>query len=145
MPSDVTCTYVSINLRIALLVIFMYAILAPNTTMRTIPSIINVAQRPGQNLTLECQVTIPRGITSTVDVVWSDNGVEFDRMNNVTFSPISDSQYQYTDNFTILSLRTSDEGRRIECLAVINTTPPVHDSDDITLSLTGMYSVYVYM
>ena len=111
--------------------------------MRTVPS--NVAQRPGQNLTLECQVNISRGITSTVDVVWSDNGIEFDRMNNVTFSLISDSQYQYTDNFTILSLRTSDEGRRIECLAVINTTPPVNDSGDITLSLTGMYIVYVCM
>ena len=105
--------------------------------MRTVPS--NVAHRPGQNLRVECQVTIPRGITSTVDVVWSDNGAVFDRMNSVTFSPISDSQYQYTYSFTILSLRTSDEGRRIECLAVINTTPPVNDSGDITLSLTGMY------
>ena len=105
----------------------------------------NNNQRPGQNLTVECQVTIPRGITSTMDVVWSDNGAVFDRMNNVTFSPISDSQYQYTDNFTIPLLRTSDEGRRIECLAVINATPPVNDIGDITLSLTGMYSVYVYM
>ena len=140
MSSDVTCTYVSINLRIALLVNFyIYAILvpAPNTNMRIVSS--NVAQRPGQNLTVECQVTIPRGIISTVDVVWSDNGTELDRMNNVTFSPISDSQYQYTDTFTISSLRTSDEGRRIQCLAVINTTPPVNNSGGITLSLTGMY------
>ena len=104
----------------------------------------NNNQRPGQNLTLECQVNIPRGITSTVDVVWSDNGTVFDRMNNVTFSPISDSQYQYTDNFTIPLLRTSDEGRRIECLAVINTSPSVNDSDGITLNLTGMY-LYIYM
>ena len=118
---------------------YIYAILvpAPNTNVRTVPS--DAAQRPGQNLTLECQVTIPRGIISTVDVVWSDNGTEFDRMNNVTFSPISDSQYQYTDCFTISLLRTSDEGRRIECLAVINTTPSVNNSDGITLSLTGMY------
>ena len=105
--------------------------------MRTIPS--DVAQRPGQNLTVECRVTIPRGITSTVDVVWSNNGAEFDRMNDVTFSPISDSQYQYTDSFTIPILRTSDEGRRIECLAVINTSPSVNDSGGITLDLTGMY------
>ena len=99
----------------------------------------NNNQRPGQDLTVECQVTIPRGITSTVDVVWSDNGAEFDRMNNVTFSPISDSEYQYTDSFTISPLRTSDEGRRIECLAVINTSPSINDSGGITLSLTGMY------
>ena len=105
--------------------------------MGTVPDDVN--QRPGENLTLQCQVTIPRGITSTVDVVWSDNGTEFDRMNNVTFSPISDSEYQYTDSFTISPLRTSDEGRRIECLAVINTTPPVNDSSGITLDLTGMY------
>ena len=140
MSSDITCTYVSINLCIALLVNFyIYAILvpAPNTNMRTVPS--DVAQRPGKNLTVECQVTIPRGITSTVDVVWSDNGVEFNRMDNVTFSPISDSQYQYTDSFTIPPLRTSDEGRRIECMAVINTSPTVNDSSGITLDLTGMY------
>ena len=120
---------------------YIYAILvpAPSTNMRTVPS--DAAQRPGRNLTLECQVTIPRGITSTVDVVWSDNGTEFDRprMNNVTFSPISDSQYQYTDSFTISPLRTSDEGRRIECMAVINTSPTVNDSSSITLDLTGMY------
>ena len=117
----------------------VYAILvpAPNTNMGTVPS--DVTQRPGQNLTVECRVTIPGGITSTVDIVWNDNGAKFDGMNNVTFSPISDSQYQYTDDFTIPLLRTSDEGRRIECLAVINTTPPVNDSDDITLSLAGMY------
>ena len=95
-------------------------------------------QRVGQDLTLECQVTIVRGIYSTVDVVWMENGAELNRMNNVTFSPVDNLLRRYTDTFTISPLRTSDDGRVIECLAVINSIPPVNDSSRTTLSPIGM-------
>ena len=97
----------------------------------------NINQRVGQDLTLQCEVMIVMGISSTVDVVWIDNGVE-NRTNNVIFSPVGDS-LRYTDNFTITPLRTSDDGRVIECLAVINSDPPVNGSGRITLRPAGMY------
>ena len=53
--------------------------------------ISNTDQRVGLNLILECQVTIVRGITSTVDVVWIENGAELNRTNNVTFTLMSNS------------------------------------------------------
>ena len=98
----------------------------------------NNNQRVGRDLTLQCEVTIVRGISSTVDVVWIDNGAE-NRRNNVTFSPVDNSFQINTSTFTISPLRTSDDGRVIECLAVINSNPSVNDSSRITLSPTGTY------
>ena len=122
----------------------MYVILVPAPVTR-ITQLNNNNQRIGQDLTLQCQVTIVRGISSTVDVVWIDNSTEFDKMNNVTFSPVGES-LRYTDTFTISSLRTSDDGRVIECLAVINSIPPVNDSGHITLRPTGTYiCVFMYV
>ena len=97
----------------------------------------NINQRVGQDLTLQCEVTIVRGISSTVDVVWIENGTE-NRRNNVTFSPVDNLLQIYTSTFTISPLSTSDDGRVIECLAVINSIPPVNDSSRTTLSPTGM-------
>ena len=118
----------------------MYVILVPAPVTR-ITQFNNNDQRVGQDLTLECEVTIVRGIFSTVDVVWIDNGAELYGMNNVTFSPVDNLLQRYTDTFTISPLRTSDDGRVIECLAVINSNPSVNDSGNITLSPTGTVAV----
>ena len=112
----------------------MIVVPAPNTMIMLIS---NPNQRVGRDLTLECQVNIVRGITSSVDVVWIENGAEFNRMNNVTFTLMSNS-LRYIDTFTISPLRTSDDGRMVECLAVINSSSLVNDSDSITLAVTGM-------
>ena len=101
--------------------------------------ISNTDQTVGLNLVLECQVTIVMGITSTVDVVWTENGAELNRTNNVTFPAASSSLLSSTDTFTISPLRTSDDGRMIECVAVINTNPSVNGSGSIPLGPTGMY------
>ena len=101
-------------------------VIAPNT------------QIVGQSLTLQCEVTTVRGITSRVDIVWSSGGTELQRMNNV-LSTIMDNSLVYTDSYTISQLSTTDEGRVIQCEVVINASPSVMASDSITLDVTGMY------
>ena len=91
-------------------------------------------QTVGQSLTLQCEVTTVRGITSRVDIVWSSGGTELQRMNG-----ISGNSLVYTDSYTISQLSTTDEGRVIQCEVVINASPPVMASDSITLDVTGEY------
>ena len=105
------------------------AITAPNT------------QTVGQSLTLQCEVTTVRGITSRVDIVWSSGGQPLQRMNNLSATTMGNSLV-YTNNYTISQLTTTDDDRMIRCEVVINTTPPVMDSEIITLSVTGEYIVH---
>ena len=92
----------------------------------------------GQSLTLQCKVTTVRGITSRVDIVWSSNGIEVQRMDNVTLSTMGDT-LTYTDSYTISQLNTTDDGTMIQCDLMIDTTPPVTASDMITLDVIGEY------
>ena len=90
----------------------------------------------GQSLTLQCEVTTVRGITSTVDIVWSSDGTELERMNSV-LSTTMDNSLVYTDSYTVSQLSTADDGRVIQCEIVINTSPSVMANDSITLDVTG--------
>ena len=90
----------------------------------------------GQSLTLQCEVTTVRGITSRVDIVWSSGGVELNRTDNVS-STTMDNSLVYTDNYAISLLSTTDEGRVIQCEVVINTTPPVMANDSTMLDVSG--------
>ena len=95
-------------------------------------------QTVGQSLTLECNVTTVRGITSRVDIVWSSNGVELRRITNANTSlTINDSEL-YKDTFNIPLLSTSDDGRVFQCEMIIMTTPSiVVTTNNVTLDVTG--------
>ena len=93
-------------------------------------------QTVGQSLTLQCEVTTVRGITSRVNIVWSSNGTELDRTDNLVLTMMTDSLV-YTDSYDISQLNTTDDGRVIQCEVVINASPSVMASDSITLDVTG--------
>ena len=93
----------------------------------------------GQSLTLQCEVTTMRGITSRVDIVWSSNGTELERMNNVSSTTVDDSLL-YTDSYTISQLSTDDEGRNYQCKAVIHSSPTITNNASVTLDVTGKQS-----
>jgi len=91
----------------------------------------------GQSLTLECSVTIVRGITSTVDIMWSSDGTELERMEGVNVSSTTDNSVLYTDTYNISQLSTTDDGREYQCEVEINTSPPVMSNDSVTLDVIG--------
>ena len=92
----------------------------------------------GQSLILDCEVTTVRGITSRVDIVWSSNDRELERMKDVSSTPM-DNSLVYTDSYNISQLNTTDESRVIECTVMINASPLVMNSNSITLNVTGEY------
>ena len=110
-------------------------ILVPNPTIHvTAPN----TQIVGQSLTLQCEVTTVRGITSRVDIVWSSGGMELERMNGVSSTTMNNSLV-YTDSYTTSQLNTTDDGRVIQCEVVINASLSVMATDSITLDVTGEF------
>ena len=102
--------------------------------------IVNISdldtQTVGQSLALECNATIGSTVFSAVDIIWSDSNGELNRTNDVTPSTVGNDSV-YTDSYTISQLSTTDEGRVIQCEVVINTSPLVMASNNVTLDVTG--------
>ena len=92
----------------------------------------------GELLTLQCNVTTVRGITSRVDIVWSSGGTVLRRMNDTTATTM-DNSLVYTDSYTISQLSTNDEGRVIQCEVMINASPSVMASYSTTLDVNCKY------
>ena len=90
----------------------------------------------GQSLTLQCEVTTVRGITSRVDIVWSSDGTVLRRINDTTATTM-DNSLVYTDSYNISQLSTTDDGGVIQCEVVIDTSPLVMATDNVTLNVTG--------
>ena len=91
----------------------------------------------GQSLTLECNVTTVRGITSSVDIVWSRDGDAVERMEVVNISSTTNNSVLYRDTYTISLLNTTNNGTVYQCEVVINTSPPVMANDSVTLDVMG--------
>ena len=97
----------------------------------------------GDPLTLDCNVTAVRGISSSVDIIWTTGGRVVRRVGNITADIENDSAI-YTDSFQISSLSAIDNGREYQCTVVINATQPVYNSSQFTLIFPGELYVYVY-
>ena len=90
----------------------------------------------GDPLTLYSTVTAVRGISSSVDIIWTTGGREVRRANN-TMADEKNGSAIYTDTFEISSLSAIDNGRVYQCTVVINASPQVFSSDRITLNVSG--------
>ena len=128
--TDVLCTYVRTYSLLILIYYFICIVPSPEVIVAALND-----QTVGQSLTLQCEVTTVRGITSSVDIVWSSGGMELQRMN--VSSTTMDNSLVYTHSYTISQLSTTDHGRVIQCEVVINTSPSVMATDSITLDVTG--------
>jgi len=103
--------------------------------------IVNVTapntQTVDRSLTLECSVITVRGIASRVDIIWSSDGTELERMEGVNVNSTTDNSVVYTDTYNISQLSTTDDGREYQCEVVINTSPLVMANDNVTLNVMG--------
>ena len=104
----------------------------PNVTV-TAPN----NQTVGQRITIHCVATTVRGVTSTVNLFWSDDHNILRSMNDVIPTIVNNSQV-YTDSYRSTQLRTLDEGRVIWCRALINIIRrPIYGMGNTTLNVTG--------
>ena len=92
----------------------------------------------GDPLILNCSVTAVRGISSSVDIIWSTGGIVVRRMENVIPNIENDSTI-YTDLFEISSLSAIDNRREYQCTVIINASEPIYNSDQFTLIFIGEY------
>ena len=79
-----------------------------------------------------------RGITSRVDVVWSTGGVVLNRTNHTSPTMMKNSLL-FSDIYAISQVTTTDDGREYQCEVVINTSPPVMATSNITLDVLGKH------
>ena len=106
---------------------------------RNVSGVPHNIQTVGQSLLLECVVTTVRGITSTVDIIWSSDDVMLKTDRNVSINFTMLLSASYTSTYIIPQLSTLDDGRVYSCKAMINTTPPVEATGSIELYVIGKY------
>ena len=100
-------------------------------------------QTVGQPLTLQCTVTTVRGITSRVDIVWSTGDVVLNRTNH-TSPTVMENSLLFSDIYVISQVNTTDDGREYQCEVVINTSPPVVATSNITLDVLGKHACSLF-
>ena len=89
-------------------------------------------------LIVQCNATIVRGITSTVDIIWTTGDTQVRRVNNVTASSNINSVSVYNDSFIIPSLDITDIGSVYECEVFINSFQPTTAKMDYIIPIPGM-------
>ena len=102
---------------------------------------VNTASIPTihQPLTLQCNGTTVRGITSTVDIIWTTGDTQVRRVNNVTASSSINSTSVYNNLFITPSLNVTDIGSVYQCEVLINSILPTTAKSDFVIPIPGKY------
>ena len=112
----------------------MYVIYSLVPTPNVIVTALN-NQQVGDPLLLECNVITVRGITSSVDIVWTTNDEVVRRVDNVSGETVDNSVvYRTIYNDSEISLREKDSGTTYQCIVEINNSTLVNATDLFVLS-----------
>ena len=95
-------------------------------------------QAVGQSLSLECIVTTVRGLSSSIDIIWTSDGLEINRTSGASTDSSTSSFILYRDFYNIPLLTTAEDGRVFQCEGMINTTPYLTAESSTTLDIVGM-------
>jgi len=99
-------------------------------------------QRVGQPLTLTCNVTTVRGITTPMELMWSKGGMN---LKATIISPTAtDSALMYSDSYSIPILNVNDDGRDYQCGLTILTSSSISVNHTVTLNVAGTY-VHIFI
>jgi len=90
----------------------------------------------GEPFSLECNITVIKGIIGNVDVLWTANGTAIRRVNNVVGHTIGSQEMLHSDVYEISKLQPSDNNTIYRCEAIIRTNEPLNGSDNITLTIS---------
>ena len=111
-----------------------FLFLVPQPVIAVDAPSIQIVSEP---LTLDCNITTVRGITSRVDIVWNSNDLELKKIEGLESVLTQGSLVLYMDSYTIPQLGTVDEGRNYQCGIIINQAIPITFNGSITLDVTG--------
>ena len=99
---------------------------------------VPTTQTVGQSLTLQYNVTMVRGITSRVDIMWKREGGAF-YTTRVTATTTVSSLLVYRGFYTISQLSTSDDGVIYEYRLIVRRPPRIKTKGNIRLNVSGKY------
>ena len=110
----------------------------PNVTV----SVLDDEPIIGKPLSLECNVTVARGVTNSVDIMWMVNGTDDigttvnSQNKDVYKMKLTDDTTQYRDVYGITELKLTDNNTEYYCKAVIYNTEDIDSVivDNIILS-----------
>ena len=115
---------------------------APNVNVRVLDD------KPiiGESLSLECNVTVARGVTSSVNITWMVNGTNVTEaeITDNTDSKLPDNRTQYRVYYNITQLELSDDNTRYSCEAVINNTQK-KNSKSVTVNNVTLSKYFKYL
>ena len=112
--------------------LLLYVVPTPIVTVN-----VPTTQTVGQSLTLLYTVTMVRGITNRVVIIWSREGIRFNTTHVINTTTM-DTLVVYKGFYTILQLSTSDDGIMYEYKLVIRNSR-VETNGAIRLNVTGRY------
>ena len=96
-----------------------------------------------EQLTMRCEATVTRGVTSLVDIVWSrNNGTEILQRVDGVNSTLRDDMLVFTDNYTTPVLTEDDNSMIYACTVSINAIVITSENDFFTLALHSKYKMY---
>ena len=98
------------------------------------------SQIVGQPLLLECIVITVRGITSSVDIMWSRDNVVLHTEKNVSIDFSTSLFASYTSTYLIPQLSTLEDGKVYTSKVVINTSPLITANDTIEMDVIGNWT-----
>ena len=114
----------------------MYTAIVINILLLVPPLIVSVTalndQIVGDPLSLECNVTTVRGVTSSMDITWMKDGVVVRGINNV--SGIVTNQNDSMLFLDIFNASTKDDGAVYKCHAEVNANAKVNAFDEYVIS-----------
>ena len=90
----------------------------------------------GQSFSMECNVTVAKGIVGSVDIIWTVNGTVKRRKNNTT----GDINSVHSDILNITELQLDDNNTVYYCEAIVNTRTVLNGNAEYTL-IIGKYSL----
>ena len=95
------------------------------------------SQIVGQPLLLECIVIAVRGITSSVDIVWSRDNVILHTEKNISINFTTSLFASYTSTYLIPQISTLDDGEVYTSKVMINASPSITANDSIEMDVIG--------
>ena len=119
-------------MRLLFCILFNLLVPSPVVNLRAVTDQIS-----GQPLTLECNATTVRGITSSVDI----SIFLLETFEDVDPIIVGNSAV-YSATFTLEELTRFDDGRLLVCLVNINGTT---SSDTLILDVSGKYKIIIYL
>ena len=96
----------------------------------------------GESFSIECNVTVAKGIVGNVEIIWKVNGTVKRRVTDTV--AVIDSQFVlHRDVYSIPPLHTSDNNTVYCCKAVIDAGEKVKSNSSITLTIGKCIHSYI--